>query len=302
MSRPRFREYPSGRKKPPPEHGLKVRKTGATWWGKRWIAALEDVLGGQAGRLARGRSYARAGRVHDLVITEGRVDARVTGTAAAPYRVTLALEELSDQVWSRAIAGLAQKAQFAAELLAGEMPEAIDELFRAAGGSLFPAERAQLTTHCSCPDPGDPCKHVAATHYVLGEALDGDPFLLFELRGRTRDEALEALRRARVPPGERSDAVNVAEATVAPATGVNLGTITPADYDRAREPLPALHFSFDEPTAPGSILRQLGAPPGWDASLSPAETLAPLVRRAADAARDVGCGRKRRRQRNSRWR
>jgi uncharacterized Zn finger protein len=77
------------------------------------------------------------------------------------------------------------------------MPQAIDEVFVAAGVSLFPKQRADLRTSCSCPDWGDPCKHVAATHYVLGDALDRDPFLLFELRGRTKDQVLDALRAAR---------------------------------------------------------------------------------------------------------
>ena len=86
------------------------------------------------------------------------------------------------------------------ELLAGQMPQAIDEVFVEAGVSLFPKQRADLKTRCSCPDWGDPCKHVAATHYVLGEAFDRDPFLLFELRGRTKHEVLSALRSARGGP------------------------------------------------------------------------------------------------------
>ena len=63
--------------------------------------------------------------------------------------------------------------------------------------SLFPSKSHDLETDCSCPDWASPCKHVAAMHYVLGEAFDRDPFLLFELRGRTRDQVLAALSRLR---------------------------------------------------------------------------------------------------------
>ena len=354
MSAPRWRELRSGRggdpelgarKKAPPADGIKMKKAGATWWGKRWLAALEEVLGGQAGRLARGRSYARAGRVHDLTIEEGAVEARVTGTAASPYRVSLALAELADETWKEAVAVMAAKAQFAAALLSGEMPEDVDAVFRAAGGSLFPRERTEVTTRCSCPDAVDPCKHVAATHYVLGEALDRDPFLLFELRGRTRAEVLGELRRARAGSGSRmqtrdlahfaSEAVVVTEvtgatgateakvartttaervtatnaamtgaattgaaATGAAATstamsGEDLHVFAAADYDRAPEPLPKLEFSFEAHASTGSVLRQLGAPPGWSEASEPADAFAPLIRRAAEAARRAALAEKR---------
>lgn len=289
--------FTSAPKKPPPERGIKITKAGTTWWGQRWIAALESVLQGDAGRLARGRTYARAGRTHDLVVKGGTVTAKVTGSRATPYRITIALTKLDEATWAAAMAGLARKAQFAAELLAGQMPEQIDEVFREAGVSLFPGRRADLATSCSCPDWGDPCKHVAATHYVLGEALDRDPFLLFELRGRTRDHVLEALRAARggsePPAGKGGKPKPKARATAkATAPGdavptVTLGALTAADYDRAREPLPSLQFHFDEPVAHGAVLRQLGTPAAWTGDASPADVLAPLVRAAAEAARRI---------------
>ena len=45
-----------------------------------------------------------------------------------------------------------------------------------------------LSTDCSCPDWSNPCKHIAAVYYLLGEEFDRDPFLLFRLRGKSRDE------------------------------------------------------------------------------------------------------------------
>jgi uncharacterized Zn finger protein len=287
-------------KKPPPAHGIKMKKAGTTWWGQRWIEALEHVLRGDSGRLARGRTYARAGRTHDLIVKAGKVTAKVTGSRSSPYTVTIQLTQLPAATWQAAIAGMAAKAQFSAELLAGQMPTEIDEVFRAAAASLFPTERAHLATTCSCPDWGDPCKHVAATHYVLGEALDRDPFLLFELRGRSKAQVLDALRAARgvkdihgasdAPPTKRSGRAKTrsdALASQAEVPSVALGAIDATDYDRPREALPALQFSFDEPLAHGAVLRQLGTPAAWTADGSPADALAPVVRRAAEAARRI---------------
>jgi uncharacterized Zn finger protein len=282
-------------KKPPPEHGIKMQKSGTTWWGQRWIDALTAVLGGDTGRLSRGRSYARAGRTHDLVVQSGKVSAKVTGSSPEPYDVTIALSVHSDATWERAIAGMAAKAQFAAELLNGQMPEAINEVFHAARASLFPNKPSDLVTDCSCPDWGDPCKHVAATHYVLGEALDRDPFLLFELRGRSKEQVLAALRAARIEdrPEKRQPRAVAGAASGAAANvpteieipSVSLGKLTAADYERPRANLPALSLSFQEPALHGALLQQLGSPAAWRGAAPAGELLAPLVRAAAERAR-----------------
>src|SRR5216117_1016199 len=167
-------------KRPPPERGIRVKRIGATWWGQRWIEALEKLSWNYSSRLARGRTYARAGRVHDLEVAPGKVTARVTGSRPTPYKVTVRIAVLDAAAWENAIAEMGKQAIFAAELLAGEMPKEIHQAFRVAGRSLFPAKEKDLQTNCSCPDWANPCKHVAAAHYVLGEALDKDPFLLFE--------------------------------------------------------------------------------------------------------------------------
>lgn len=283
-----------GTKKPPPERGIRMKKAGTTWWGQRWIEALELILGGDAGRLARGRTYARAGRTHDLVVRGGQVTAAVTGSRPSPYRITIQVAQLGDAAWSKAMHVMAGKAQFSAALLAGEMPHAIDEAFQDVGASLFPRERADLVTSCSCPDWGDPCKHVAATHYVLGEALDRDPFLLFELRGRTKLQVLDALRAARGGAGVAGDGTTGRggarardEAAAPEVPTVDLSHVVAADYDRPRAALPALHLRFDQPVAHGAVLRQLGAPAAWEGDASPADVLAPLVGAAADAARRI---------------
>jgi uncharacterized Zn finger protein len=291
-----YERFEPAPKKPPPDHGIKMKKAGTTWWGQRWLEALQDVLRGDSARLARGRTYARAGRTHDLVIKGGKVTAKVTGSRATPYKISIELEQLGAGDWKNAIAALAEKAQFSAELLAGQMPQQIDEAFRGAGTSLFPKQRADLVTSCSCPDWGDPCKHVAATHYVLGEALDRDPFLLFELRGRTKDQVLDALRAARGTDvgsasksrAKKGAARESASVFAAPEVAkVALGKLKPGEYDQPREALPALHFSFDAPLSPAAVLRQLGAPAGWDSQETPADVLEPLVRAAAETARRI---------------
>lgn len=175
------------------DRGLKARSRrggfAKNWWAERWIGNLEQLM--DAGRLRRGRRYARQGQVLSLEERAGGVVAEVQGSRRKPYRVRIDLEPLDDAGWERVIDVLAERALFAARLLSGEMPEDIEEAFSAAGASLFPERRGELRTECSCPDPAQVCKHTAAVHYILGERFDEDPFLLFRLRGR---------RGAAVPP------------------------------------------------------------------------------------------------------
>ncbi|MBI5433790.1 MAG: SWIM zinc finger family protein [Planctomycetes bacterium] len=285
-------------KKAAPKSGLVVGRIGATWWGARWIDALQHISSGYSNRLSRGRSYARAGRVHDLELERGCARARVTGSRV--YDVEIRVCALSDAEWKRTIRALAARATFAAQLLDGAMPREIDEAFAAAKVSLFPSGSADLTTTCSCPDWANPCKHVAALHYVLGEALDRDPFFLFELRGRGKAEVLDALREARAPAEMRqrrtrargsassqlaSESDSVSHGAVDIDSVVLDATGTAADYELPRTRLSAMSFRFDAPASPALVLRQLGQPPSWPADESIFDALGPLYAAAADLAR-----------------
>lgn len=178
------------------KNGLKAKSKrgsiGETWWSKRFVGVLESFNLGA--RLTRGRSYARKGQVISIDVKPGVVQARVQGSFAEPYDVSIKLLPLSTEEWDKAIAAMASKAVFSARLLSGEMPKTIEEAFSDCGISLFPNKGADLETDCSCPDWSNPCKHIAAVYYLLAEQFDRDPFLIFKLRGKSKEEIVEALR------------------------------------------------------------------------------------------------------------
>jgi uncharacterized Zn finger protein len=159
---------------------------GATWWARRWIDVLESFDIGA--RLQRGRSYARKGQVLSIDVSKASVQAKVQGSRAEPYVVQIKVRPLMPSEWKRLAEQLSQQAIFAASLLAGEMPQQIEEAFTGAGMSLFPEKSRDISSSCSCPDWSNPCKHIAAVYYLLGEAFDQDPFLIFRMRGMDRDE------------------------------------------------------------------------------------------------------------------
>jgi uncharacterized Zn finger protein len=164
---------------------------GESWWARRWISVLESFNIGA--RLGRGRSYARRGQVLSIEIDKGKINAEVQGSRPKPYDVKMAIKTLSAADWQRLAQALSREVIFTAKLLAGQMPTDIEKVFKEANLSLFPERLKDLKTDCSCPDWSNPCKHIAAVYYLLGEEFDRDPFLIFKLRGMSREELLGAL-------------------------------------------------------------------------------------------------------------
>jgi uncharacterized Zn finger protein len=165
------------------------------WWSQRWLDLLDSYRFKK--RLERGRIYAREGNVLSIEFKGARVLAKVQGSEAEPYKVSLSLDPFSNEEWGYASETMSQKAIFSAKLLAGEMPQNIEEVFTTNGLSLFPFTLSDVHSKCSCPDKANPCKHVAAVYYQLGDRFSEDPFVLFQLRGRTKDQIIRSLRELR---------------------------------------------------------------------------------------------------------
>ena len=240
------------------------------WWAQRWIAVLESFHIGA--RLNRGRSYARQGQVLDIQIAPGEVKAKVQGSRPRPYQVSIKLKPLSAADWRKLTEAMAEEARFGAKLLAGEMPADIEEVFKAEGLSLFPKTHGDLKTECSCPDYSNPCKHIAAVYYLLGEAFDRDPFLMFRLRGMEREALLAQLGEA-----------------VGDDEGWSLAEPEPLPEDPATfwamQPLPEmLAGPLLAPAQSAALLQRLGPFPFWRGEVSPLEALAPIYAAMATGA------------------
>ena len=165
------------------------------WWAQRWFDVLESF--GRTLRSARAHTYAREGNVLSIEFRGPKVLAQVQGTAPEPYQVSISLDPFDDEQWSYVIETMSKKAMFSAKLLAGEMPRNIEAVFTANGLSLFPLTKFDIHSRCNCPDKANPCKHIGAVYYLLGDRFGDDPFVLFQLRGRTKEEVIAGLRHLR---------------------------------------------------------------------------------------------------------
>ena len=257
------RFYPPSRPRPV-EGGLKARTTrgaiGQSWWSRRFLDVLESFALGT--RLTRGRSYARKGQVLSLDVNPAEVVASVQGSRAKPYRVRIGLAPFPELVWARAEIALAEQALPSAKLLAGEVPPELEAIFAAAGAPLFPQAVRELDQRCSCPDWEVPCKHLAATFYLLAESFDADPFLILRWRGRDRDDLLTRLRALR-SGGEAAAPVELPAPTRTVGAALALSGLSnpPDSLERFWvEPVPLPDRPATLDVQADVLLRQLPAP------------------------------------------
>lgn len=172
-----------------------------TWWGKLFIEALEEFS--DSARLARGRSYANNNKIKSYRIDNNLITAKVRGSVnpyfgvykEPLYNTEIKIKPIDEKDWLKIINYLGSKATFVSQLLIGEIPDNIEDVFREYNLHLLPNSSSDFETNCSCPDWSNPCKHIAGVYYLVASQLDQDPFLLFELRGITRDKLKEELEK-----------------------------------------------------------------------------------------------------------
>lgn len=177
-----------------------------TWWGQRFIVALEQFT--DPARLGRGRTYAHGGRILSYTLAQGTVTARVRGSInpyfgvykEPIYDTEITIKAITTVDWIKVIRRIASRADLVTKLLMNEMPDTIEDAFSELGLHLLPHSQRDFVTTCSCPDYANPCKHIAGVYYLLASALDHDPFLMFELRGLSRDDLRNEL--AQSPLGQ----------------------------------------------------------------------------------------------------
>ncbi|MCJ7829797.1 MAG: hypothetical protein MUP74_00275, partial [Desulfobacterales bacterium] len=217
---------------------LEGRALATTWWGKAWNENLE-CYADFANRIGRGRSYVRHGAVLDLRVDPGEVAALVQGTRARPYAVKITIAALGPKTWTQIKTACAGQLESLQNLMAGQFPKALADIFSARGKGLFPAP-GEIKLDCSCPDWATMCKHVAATLYGIGARLDQDPSLFFKLRrvqmedlvAETLDEAAsELLKKA----GRKSGRI-IADSDLGDVFGIVMEDTV--DFGKAAPPPP----------------------------------------------------------------
>lgn len=252
-------------------HGGHLR----VWWSRRWTEMLENFRLGA--RLGRGRNYAVSGQVSALSIAAGCVSARVQGTSSQPYESELRFQCLAGEARARVVAALRRRPVLVARLLVGDLPFEVEPLFLAEGCPLFPQRAQDLVSRCSCPDWANPCKHLAAVYFLLGEAITRNPLLLLNLRGVSRADLAGEEAPARAPAAA-PEAAPPDEALTAEGF-----------YGRPQEPFEDFGAA-PKASTPAPLIHRLGPLPFWRGQERFTDTLEHLYARAATRGWTVWTG------------
>ena len=211
---------------------------GKTWWGAQWLNALTHI--DYDNRLPRGRTYANRGAVTRLEVRGGRIRAQVKGSRAQPYQVEVDVPPMSPAHTQALVEALIRDPLVISRMLNRELDPAVLEQAQSLGIAVFPAHWKDLSMRCSCPDWAVPCKHIAAVIYLVSREIDGNPFLVFSLRGV---DLIEALRERHIIIAREAQAAlpSVEMLCVEPVGAVTVST-------PPWEGTPATHFAFDYTT------------------------------------------------------
>lgn len=253
-------------------------------WGQRWIEAIEQLSTIWTKQMPRGKDYAAKGHVNKLDVRAGRITARVQGSRSKPYVTTLELQPHKEEGWTRLTHALVAQAGWVAQLLNGTMPPDIETHFENENLALFPTRNSELITGCNCPEKARPCKHIAAVHYAFAEALEGDPFLLFKLRGLDREELIEGIRRAWFP-----DATTAQESSHVAGHRHDepIMPLSADRFNRSADEIPEITIHLrPHKNDQQDLISQLGVPPSWSLPVSPSQVLNNVVEEAAKLAWD----------------
>lgn len=268
---------------------------GRSWWGQEWINSLDRLSTAWQNRLPRGRDYAAKGHVISLSVSTGKITAKVQGSRSKPYATVVEIPTIKEDGWDKLISRLASKSRYPAQLLNGEMPDGIGDIFEEINVNPFPTRSSELLSTCTCPDKAKPCKHIVAVHYAFGEALDQDPFLLFLLRGADRETLLKRFHHCWF--GEQAEKAVDDRWTLngGQPAGVRILPFSADRFNRSPDGEDLeISVYVQRPEQDLLILGRLGNPPSWELPIGLDQLLGPVIeetsRMAFDFATSQGLG------------
>lgn len=259
--------------------------TTSAWWVRRWSKFMEQVGATADTTTLRGL------RVKRLEVQPGLIQAQVADRDNGATLVEVRFPTLSDAQWAAIIETLGSQALFVAQLLAGNMPAEIEQVFADVGSWLLPTSANEITQQCTPANSAPPLtqtprRALVVVYTQLGEMVAEDPWLLLRLRGRDRQQVLAALQEKRNNEVQESAAraVPAAENSALPARAFYMPPLHEShaeagevpgidarieDFWGRRKVLEDAHYHLVKPAVELALLRRLGpistSPDGEDA-------------------------------------
>jgi len=223
-------------------------------------------------------------RVLDFFLVPGKVQVKLQEETGKMHRVEFELGQFSEEEWERVCKELAAQSIFLANFLAGRVPEEIETVLSAQGLSLPPLSREEIRISCdghALNKKTEPFAFLALDRLL--SRLDDDPFSIFVLRGKGREELLVEVHRQRTllerPRGRIWTAVEEPELENNGYAGIDLER-----FWKSGAAMERLSYSIRADELPASLLKRLDPLPlgGVEDTLEPLleDAYAQIARRA----------------------
>lgn len=255
---------------------------------RAFLSAVEPNAPEEAWR--EGMEYASKGQTRSIDIEPGAVHAAVQGREYRAHGVTLRVEPFSAGQWERIIETMLEQALHGAKLLAGEVPENIDEALAALGLTLLPRTPDAYVVQMSGREQRPWGRYACCATLVAADMLDKDPLLAFMLRGMRGEELIERIRQRReIAAGEAGRGAATGRAAVRALIPGSDRPVRPLEqcmesfWDAGAE-LDLVETTVRRPEVSKALLRRLGPSPFAEARFPLVGLLATCYELISEAA------------------
>lgn len=236
-----------------------TKKERRSWCSKRFLEMIGDSVPLEAEEQAI--ELIQKHRVLDFMIQPGRASVKVHDEAGKAHRVEIVFKQISDREWQKVFSGLASQSYYLALILSGQVPEEFEGILREYKLSLFPEKLPDLAVYIDGARTMEVTPAVAALLHRVAERLDNDPFSVFILKGRGREETVAEIRKGRSSLVKQKDTGNDIvlqgqEYEPAPPLSETVNRF----WSRG-EALKELSYTIRADELPASILKWLDPPP-----------------------------------------
>lgn len=166
-------------------------KNAQNWWAQLWIQPLHKALGA---KFSRTKSSAGKTAFDLFEIEPGKIKAKCFKENEKPCYVKIETGTIPADAWRDILMDLCSQTIRQAKLRAGILPENTEALFKEKGFPLFPPDMNSLRLYCARHGESALCTHTAAAYFRFAELMDKAPFLIFELRGLSKEHLSRALQ------------------------------------------------------------------------------------------------------------
>ncbi len=166
-----------------------------SWYTRRLIERSEEIYGFSLVEEANEATKRR--RLLDFAIIPGKLSAKINDEDGNLRRIEIECSQLTELGWQSLLTKMGSVAIFHAQLLANQLPQNLEELFVSLSLPLFPNEKDACRIIVNNTLWNAPRGAVAAVILKFCESVEADPFALFYLFGRGKEETLLELHKIR---------------------------------------------------------------------------------------------------------